>query len=316
VIAREWSYLDPVRSLCELLGIPVQLANEEFTGVWHLRETQALVEWLRNSDAKLITSEELLGWLDQQAPGPWNELLREACEDFALETGGTETGSDLFIEWLAEWAREVRRRQRGLLLLTAHRAKGLEFDHVFVPDGGWDRVGRDEDADAPRRLYYVAMTRARETLALARLTNSNPFHDALSGIPSVQQRNLPARLLPAQPELARSYRRLSLRDVFLSYAGYRDQHHPVHRAIANLATGDPIYLKPGPNRWQILDSSGTVVGQLARSFAPPVGMRCVSATVLAIVKWNRDNSEPEYQKGLRCDRWEVVIPELVFEPEE
>ena len=33
VIAREWSYLDPVRSICELEEIPVQLANEEFTGV-------------------------------------------------------------------------------------------------------------------------------------------------------------------------------------------------------------------------------------------------------------------------------------------
>ena len=39
VVARDWSHLDPVRSLCELENIPVQMANEEFTGVWHLRET-------------------------------------------------------------------------------------------------------------------------------------------------------------------------------------------------------------------------------------------------------------------------------------
>ena len=32
VIAREWSFLDPARSLCELEDIPVQLASEEFTG--------------------------------------------------------------------------------------------------------------------------------------------------------------------------------------------------------------------------------------------------------------------------------------------
>ena len=53
-----------------------------------------------------------------------------------------ENSLDHFIEWLAEWGRDARRRQRGLLLLTAHRAKGLEFDHVVVLDGGWDRVGR------------------------------------------------------------------------------------------------------------------------------------------------------------------------------
>ena len=32
MVAREWSYLDPVRSLCELEGIPVQMANEDFSG--------------------------------------------------------------------------------------------------------------------------------------------------------------------------------------------------------------------------------------------------------------------------------------------
>ena len=47
VVARQWSYLDPVRSLCEMQGIQVQLANEDFSGVWHLRETRALVKWLR-----------------------------------------------------------------------------------------------------------------------------------------------------------------------------------------------------------------------------------------------------------------------------
>ena len=51
MIAREWSYLDPVRSLCELEDIPAQLANEEFTGVWHLRETRALVSWLQGRNS-------------------------------------------------------------------------------------------------------------------------------------------------------------------------------------------------------------------------------------------------------------------------
>ena len=97
----------------------------------------------------------------------WNELLSEAIEEYALETSESETPVASFIEWLAEWGREVRRRQNGLLLLTAHRAKGLEFDHVVVLDGGWDRIGRGEERDAPRRLYYVAMTRAKRSLTLA-----------------------------------------------------------------------------------------------------------------------------------------------------
>jgi len=54
-------------------------------------------------------------------------------------------------EWLAEWGREIRKRQTGLLLLSAHRAKGLEFDDVVVLDGGWERRSAGEDRDAARR---------------------------------------------------------------------------------------------------------------------------------------------------------------------
>ena len=189
VVAREWSYLDAVRSLCELEGIPVQMANEDFTGIWHLRETRALVNWLRGRDSLLVKSGDLNDWVGNQSPGPWIELLQEAITEYAMETGGAETPGDACIEWLAEWAREVWRRQRGLLLLTAHRAKGLEFDHVIVLDGAWDRIGDDEDADAPRRLYYVAMTRARQTLALASFARAHPLQGALRAAPSVLRRN-------------------------------------------------------------------------------------------------------------------------------
>ena len=315
VIAREWSYLDPVRSLCELEDIPVQMANEEFTGVWFLRETQALIDWLRGRESRLVTSGELREWIAEQSPGPWIDLLFEAIDEFALETGGSETALDSFIEWLAEWARDVRRRQRGLLLLTAHRAKGLEFDHVVVLDGGWDRIGRDEDGDAPRRLYYVAMTRARQTLALARLSGVHPFQHTLSDLSSVQQRKPLANLPPPRPELARSYRRLSLRDIFLSFAGYRRPDDPVHRAIATLSPGDVLAVRESKNRWQLLDGNETVIGMLASSFVPANGMRCAYAAVLAIVSWDKEKSDPDYQENLRSEKWEVVVPELVFEPD-
>ncbi len=314
VIGREWSYLDPVRSLCEMEDIPVQMANEDFSGVWHLRETRALVNWVRERDSKLVMSGELSAWLGRQPSNTWNELLGEAVREYDLETGGAETPVDHFVEWLAEWGREVRRRQRGLLLLTAHRAKGLEFDHVVVLDGGWDRMGRGEDADAPRRLYYVSMTRARQTLTLACLPGLHPFHDALLKAPMVLERDRPVAFPLAAPELSRRYRRLSLRDVFLSYAGYRRPDDPVHRSIADLSSGDALRMREGVTRWELLDCNGTVVGQLARDFEGISGMKCAFAKVLAVVAWDRECSEPEYQKGIRCESWDVVVPEMVFEP--
>ena len=139
VIAREWSHLEPVRSICEQVDIPVQLANEGDLSLWHLRETQALVRAVRQHRG-LLGSGDLRRWIASQQGGPWIDLLSEAVEEHEMETGGAEVPAVSFIEWLAEWCRDARRRQRGLLLLTAHRAKGLEFDHVVVLDGGWGRA--------------------------------------------------------------------------------------------------------------------------------------------------------------------------------
>ncbi|MFH1178592.1 MAG: UvrD-helicase domain-containing protein [bacterium] len=66
--------------------------------------------------------------------------------------------------------------QRGVTLMTVHAAKGLEFDTVFVSgmeeglfphDAVGEKLssnGRDEEEE--RRLFYVAMTRAKKRLIL------------------------------------------------------------------------------------------------------------------------------------------------------
>ena len=71
---------------------------------------------------------------------------------------------------------------------------------------------------------------------------------------------------------------------------------------------------PGPQRWELLDGNGMVVGQLSRDFEHPHGMRCAAATVLAVVRWDKEHSDAQYRDGCLCDAWEVVMPELVFEP--
>ncbi len=315
VIAREWKYLVPVRAFCETYGVPAQMGDEEIPGFWHLRETRTFVEWLRARKPRVVDGADLRAWMKSRPIDPWHDLLRQAVEEHALENGGRETPVDHFIEWLAEWGRDIRRRPRGLLLLTAHRAKGLEFDHVAVLDGGWNRVGNGEDEDAPRRLYYVAMTRARHTLMLARFNESHGFPDELDGHPSVIRRD-PVELPPGPASLEYRYVRPGLGDVDLGFAGRFEAGHKIHGAIAALSPGDPLRSRiTTQGRWELLDKTGAVVGRLARSFQPPPGTRCRSASVLAVVGRSREASDPEYHEYIKCDSWEVIVPELVFEPE-
>ncbi len=53
-----------------------------------------------------------------------------------------------------------------LRLMTVHKAKGLEFDHVLIGpcfDGKFPTLKDDSDIEEERRLMYVAITRARKT---------------------------------------------------------------------------------------------------------------------------------------------------------
>jgi len=315
IIAREWKYLEPLRGYCELHQLPVQMADEETVQFWRLRETQALVTWLRNNETRLVDTGAIRNWLDGQTEGPWWSLLSEAVEEYAVETGEAELLRDHFLNWLAEWGREVRRRQTGLMLLTAHRAKGLEFDHVAVLDGGWDQASKGEDSDAPRRLYYVAMTRARQSLTLVRMAGrENKLLDALSDDADILNRTT-IDLQNPPPELAHRYVQPTLKMVDLGFAGRSSPNNAVHQTIANLTAGDPLLLRESERHWELTDASGKIVGRISKEkFIKPSGTQFLSGRVASIIVWRREDSAVEYQNMSRCDTWEVVVPELVFLP--
>jgi DNA helicase-2/ATP-dependent DNA helicase PcrA len=74
--------------------------------------------------------------------------------------------------WCEDPARDPWLDEEWLVLSTMHSAKGLEFDHVYVihaSDGNIPSdmaTGSREEIDEERRLFYVALTRARDRLAV------------------------------------------------------------------------------------------------------------------------------------------------------
>jgi len=77
-----------------------------------------------------------------------------------------------FIDELTEASKGARRKGKKpnkVVLTTCHRSKGLEWENVFVI-GVSDKVlphGRCEDIEEERRLYYVAVTRAKQRLSVS-----------------------------------------------------------------------------------------------------------------------------------------------------
>lgn len=100
------------------------------------------------------------------------ELVTIAAGYDAFEIG---EGMEKFLEHtsLSSDQDEVDKKE-GIKLMTIHAAKGLEFDYVFI--GGMEqgqfpheRMGDSgkEDAEEERRLFYVALTRARKKIYLS-----------------------------------------------------------------------------------------------------------------------------------------------------
>lgn len=112
--------------------------------------------------------------LDQQNTTSKVENLEALVNALSSYESSLE-GLLLFLEQLSldptTLGQEDPRDKDGVTLITMHNTKGLEFDRVFVA-GLEDELfpGRsaesDEDTEEERRIFYVAVTRAREELYL------------------------------------------------------------------------------------------------------------------------------------------------------
>lgn len=309
IISRDWRKLIPTRDYAEALGIPVDMVNENLPGLWRMREMQALVAGLRMKQGGMVSLADMLEVLNDIPTSHWTDRIGEGLGLLAREIEHKSIPISDAIEWLAEWARDSWGDQRGLKLLTAHRSKGLEFDDLVILDGGWERPSKNEDQDAPRRLFYVAMTRARRNLVVM----SNDNHEYLPAhSPAVIARFVEPDLT-AFPGPRRYFQAAEAWTVDLSFSGRLKSGNPSIDAIAAARVGDPISLVQERGVWIMRDGRGRTIGRMAKRFEPPNSTHVVKAEVAAILQRRLEDSAEEFQTQLRRDSWEVVVPEFVFE---
>ena len=317
VVAREWKVLEPVRAGCELLNIPCHFAahRKNAPPTRRLREVARFLALLdeRRGDLMSLAQLRALGTdlRGDETDSPGNRLVMEYLEDLDSAVGDEAIPVAVVLDAAYEFLAEADRRSgEGLCLTTAHGAKGLEFDHVVVLDGGWRTGG--QQALAERRLYYVAMTRARQTLALYRMPGMG-FADELTNLPAILVR-VPPLIDQLPAGLSRRFELLGLGDVDMDFAG-RDKNPVVRRAIEELRNGDELMMEPlsGQERWTIQTRTGQIVGRTAKGYRLPLG-RIVRARVAAICVRRMQQVAPAWQSRMAVDSWEVVLPELMIEP--
>lgn len=113
-----------------------------------------------------------------------DEQLDEAAvlKKATIVTLAKEAGPDVhgFLEdtTLSVHTSTGRQQAYGIHLLTFHAAKGLEFPVVFIAgaENGITPSGRQHaDMEEERRLFYVAVTRAKEELHITHAATRNIY---------------------------------------------------------------------------------------------------------------------------------------------
>ena len=85
----------------------------------------------------------------------------------------------------------------AVVMMTMHSAKGLEFPHVFLvgfEDGlfpGMRAIGDAEEMEEERRLCYVAITRAKQTLTISHARQRMLYGRTSAALPSRFLREIP-----------------------------------------------------------------------------------------------------------------------------
>ncbi len=89
----------------------------------------------------------------------------------------------------------------AVVMMTMHTAKGLEFPHVFLvgfEDGlfpGMRAIGDHEEMEEERRLCYVAITRAKQTLTISHARQRMLYGRTNAAIASRFLREIPEELI-------------------------------------------------------------------------------------------------------------------------
>ena len=175
-----------IREFCEMMGKLCLRGQKEdaYTVAAALAMESGLLMFYKGDNSiegqsRLANVEELLNSVKTYIEEKQNEYFEDMQAEGMVDEGVELTAADLPVVLLGDFlenvsllsAVDVEDDENGsnkVTLMTVHSSKGLEFPYVFVagmeenifPSGGF--LASESEIEEERRLFYVAMTRAKK----------------------------------------------------------------------------------------------------------------------------------------------------------
>lgn len=274
-------------------GVQARLiqTNDGFS-LYNLEEIRFFINRLNFTDDVFVISDEVWEKAKQELTDKFRgstklEICTNMIKDFETTNPKKKYKSDLEV-FIRESKLEDFFSEGGetIFVSTIHKAKGKEFDNVFLLLENFDPT-----EDEAKRQLYVAMTRAKQNLTIH--LNSD-FLDRIS-VENIER--IEDKEIYSQPNEVVMH--LTHRDVWLSNFA-KNQH-----AISKLTSGDALTVNCDGG----LDLNGQTVLKFSRKFMEEQmedmqekGYELKHAKVNFIVYWeNKDKKEIK-----------IILPELYF----
>lgn len=154
---KEWI----IERLCQLeYELKILAGLKPFAAVNFIRKAIGYDEYLKEyADYRHLNVEDLYASLDE---------LQEMAKKYKT-FGDWFEGIEQFRKDFLEHTKKNKENKNGVVVTTMHSAKGLEFDAVFILEANeemtpYKKAVKPEEIEEERRMFYVAMTRARKHL--------------------------------------------------------------------------------------------------------------------------------------------------------
>lgn len=266
--------------------------NDSFS-LYNLLEVRFFLSKLNLADDVYIISDDVWVNAKQELTNKFrNSTKLEVCNniirDFEVTNPKKKYKSDLEV-FIRESKLEDFFNENGeaIFVSTIHKAKGKEFDNVFLM---LEKLNPATDEE--KRLLYVAMTRAKRNLTIHLSSN---FLDNITteNLERVEDREI---YLPPN-ELVMH---LTYKDVWLDY--FLNKQH----LVSQLVSGDKLTV----NGDECLNAQGQSVLKFSMHFVRQIesmkerNYKLKGAKVNFILYWQKEGTEQEVK---------IIIPELYFE---